>query len=272
MSLSDLTKKANSHGPERDETYELIMNHKRIISLLRENASSVPDRTAFCPDDQKIVEYYENHLGEQDRECLQRHLVECGFCRSRLGVLARLSADTADSKVPETLLAGAKQLAGSQSQSSGWRLAPAWASAAVVVLALTMLIGTWPGLWSGPDSAPESLPLPLEAADAARQLRNLPPDIVRPQVLSPLDGASIPPAGLQVRWTAMPGALFYDVFVLSDAGDLLVKERLTGTLWKAAQTLTLAPGSEYFVRVEAHLPDASTANSEHVIFKVGERD
>jgi len=248
------------------------MNHKQIISLLRENASEVPERTPFCPDEQEIIEYYENHLAEQDHQCVHRHLVECGFCRSRLGVLARLTADTADSKIPETLLAEAKQLAGSQPQSSGWRLAPAWASAAVVVLALAMLIGNWPGLRNDPDFAPESLPLPIEVADDARQLRNVSPAIVRPRVLSPLDGASIHPAGLQVRWTATPGTLFYDVYVLSDAGDLLVKERLTGTQWDAAQTLTLAPGSKYFVRVEAHLQDAGTANSGHVIFKVEEGD
>jgi hypothetical protein len=248
------------------------MNHKQIISLLRENAAEVPQRTAFCPDDQEIVEYFEDHLEESERECLQRHLVECGFCRSRLGVLSRLSESMAENKISASLLAKTKQLAAGRPQRTGWRLAPAWASAAVAVLALALFLGNRPGLLIGPDSAPENFRVPIEAADDARQFRNLQPVLARPRVLAPLDGASINPAGLEVSWTEMPGALFYDLYVLSDSGDLLVKERVTGTQWKADQSLTLASGSEYFLRVEAHLQDASTANSEHVIFKVGERD
>jgi len=40
------------------------------------------ERTAFCPEDQVIAEYYDDVLSETERDTLERHLADCSACRS----------------------------------------------------------------------------------------------------------------------------------------------------------------------------------------------
>ena len=67
----------------------------------------------------------------------------------------------------------------------------------------------------------------------------------------------------------MPGALFYDVRLVSLEGDLLLRERVEDTRWLLPETLKLEPGEEYFIRIDAYLSDSKFLSSEHVVFQVG---
>jgi len=70
------------------------------------------------------------------------------------------------------------------------------------------------------------------------------------------------------RWSEVPGALFYDVRLVSLDGDLLLRERVDGTRWLIPNSMKLEPGQEYFVRVDAYLDDARYLSSEHRLFRV----
>jgi hypothetical protein len=93
---------------------------------------------------------------------------------------------------------------------------------------------------------------------------------IKPQLLSPLEGALVDPSEFVIRWVDIPGSLFYDLYIMSEAGDLLVNQRVNGTRWAVEQPGLFEAGAEYFVRLEAHMSDARTLSSGHVIFRVDE--
>ena len=237
-----------------------MTDHQPTDLLGLENAA-LEERTPFCPADDAIAEYYKHTLAEDERASVQRHLADCRYCQARIGMLSRLEENPSESRVPEDLLAKAKQLV-DPSSSKRWILTPGWAAAVIIVLTLGLVIIDKTRL-VGPIPSPP---------DETRQLRNIDGNALVPKLLAPTEGALVDPAQLEIRWSAVQGSMYYDLYLMSDAGNLLLQERLTGTLWKAGETLPLVPGSEYFVRVEAHLPDTGTASSRHVIFKVRAED
>jgi len=73
------------------------------------------------------------------------------------------------------------------------------------------------------------------------------------------------------RWTAVSNSLYYQLRIVSDEGDLVWQGRVDGTHWVLPAGLSLAPGAEYFVRVDAYLTEAKALNSDYLLFRVGER-
>jgi len=240
------------------------MDQQEIKTLLQQ-APELPERTPFCPADRLIAQYFDATLPEKEHQRVQMHITDCGHCQPRLGVLARLQEDNPCTLIDEDVLVAAKQQAGG-STSRKLRHAPAWAAAAVLVLALSVTTFRSTDQGQGSEIASQS---PEAIEGAARQLRGINQVSIKPQLLSPLEGALVDPAELVIRWVEIPGSLFYDLYIMSDAGDLLVDRRVNGSQWAVRQSGLFETGAEYFVRLEAHMPDARTLSSEHVIFKVG---
>jgi hypothetical protein len=94
----------------------------------------------------------------------------------------------------------------------------------------------------------------------------------RLRVLTPVEGALINPDGLEIRWSGIEGSLHYELYVLSEAGDVLMHKRTAETYWSGAESLQLEPGAEYYVYVEARLPDTRSTGSRHVPFGVKDTD
>jgi hypothetical protein len=227
------------------------MDLQNIIGLLQHDSRPL-ERTQFCPADQEIAQYYEAAMPIADCERLQRHILDCAYCEARLGALERLQETGFFPQVDEELIASAKQMAVAAGPQKNLH-APAWAAAAVIILTLSVII-----LW---DSGQ------YQAIDNnTRQVRNIDQTMVGPRLLSPLEGALVDPGELIIRWSEIPGSLFYTLYILSDAGDLVVAQRVDGSEWSAGDRSGFDPGAEYFVRVEAHLTDASTVSSNHLIF------
>jgi hypothetical protein len=90
-----------------------------------------------------------------------------------------------------------------------------------------------------------------------------------PSFLSPQEGMTISSDAGVFIWTAVPGSLFYQIRIVSDEGDLVWQERINGTQWGLPAELLLAPGAEYFVRVDAYLAEAKTLKSDYVLFRTG---
>ena len=82
------------------------------------------------------------------------------------------------------------------------RLARAWATAAVVVLGLALVISNGLQSPSRTDSPPAATPADAES----RQVRSL-DRALQPRLLSPSAGESVTPGELSFRWTSVPGTL-----------------------------------------------------------------
>jgi hypothetical protein len=218
------------------------------------------DKTPACPEDQAIAAFYEARLPAAEHASVVRHLADCAYCRTRLGMLGRLEESGEDETVPEDWLVNARQQ--STTAGTGRRLrVPAWAVAAVVVLALGLMLNQ--GLFLDTDPAIRAPAINQHQADT-RELRSLGSDELMPRILEPASGAVIPTGSVDISWTPVEGVLFYDLLVMSDIGEVLLSERVQGTSWQSDGALVLEPGSEYFLRVVARLADGRTAASEHV--------
>jgi hypothetical protein len=90
------------------------------------------------------------------------------------------------------------------------------------------------------------------------------------QVLSPGAGAVVDARRLSFRWTEVAGTPYYDVRIVTDAGDVVVRQRVSGTAWEPAAQLNLRPGAEYFVHIDAYPSGDKAVGSDHVPFRVSD--
>ena len=243
---------------------EKMQMDPKNLPVMLQKASELAEHTRFCPEDRHIARLYEGNLKGATFERVLRHVAECQYCQSRLGMLARLESDEPDSKIPEKILAAGKQLGRASTPQRSYR-APAWAATAMVVVAAYTLIAIQPQISQNPQSLP---PVSLSGDSEARPLRGLDATAPKPRVLTPAEGALVAAGDLVIRWTEYPGSLYYDLYVLSDAGDPVVDLRVDGTEWAAHPATLFAPGADYYVRVEAHLANTRTISTDHVFFSV----
>lgn len=233
-----------------------IMDDGQLTRLLWHDAADVSAATPFCPEDQVIAAYFEGALGDGRLERLRNHLVECRFCQARLGNLARSAGFEEDPPVAAHLLSDAKQMGKSRPD----RQAPAWAAAAVIVLAVVLVISSQ---WQRTASIEPTHSIIPAGGEETRQLRSfghIPSEI---RIVSPSPGVTLTP-GKEVHWAAVPDTDHYDVFILSAAGDMVWTERLEGTSWSEQGAEGLVSGSRYYLRVEATLRDGSSVSSRHI--------
>ena len=241
------------------------MDKQDHTKLLQLQSAELTAPTAFCPDDQVIAEYFDGDLPPAEKDKLGRHLIDCGFCLARIGILERLEQSRGDKRVPEDVLATAKQITRITPRRRP-AIAPAWATAAVVLIALFAIFNIRDLV-----QEPESIPLVVPSPEVnSRQLRNVSPSVTHLKVFTPQPGAGIAPGSL-IEWAEIPGNLHYNIFVLSNAGDVLWTQRLAATDWLLDESLQLAADNQYYFRVEALLPDGRNVSSKHVVFQVTER-
>jgi len=238
------------------------MNQEELASLLRATSGVARDRTPACPNEDRLAAYVDGDLASADAETLQLHLADCESCLATVGFLAR-DRDAGDEPVSETDLARARQLV--KAPPARWtRLAPArWATAAMVLVAIgavTQFSRVSETGHNGLEIAPEARTTRSSSGSQSAAL----------QVLIPGAGATVDAKQLEFRWSEVPGSRYYDVRIVTEAGDLVAEQRVAGTDWQPADSLHLNPGSEYFVHVEAHPSEAKTISSDHVPFLVSD--
>lgn len=217
------------------------MDRKHLISSLQRSAVNNHERTPFCPDDHDIAAFVDGALDDSERVLIDRHLPDCPVCVSRVGLLTRLMRDdVADDAVA------------AQHTNKRWQAAPQWAVAASILLAIF-----WIG-WS---------PQVDQTVDY-QEARGIPLVLSPPEILAPDSGVLAKRDGFMFRWTEVPGSLYYEIRVVSDAGDLLGEERVDRTEWALPEAINLEPGREYFVRVDAYLSDSKAISSQHIPFRL----
>ena len=244
------------------------MDEYKLIQFLRTKSADVSGQTRFCPEDQLIAQYYDGTLAEKERASLKHHLVDCRFCLARVGNLERLDESDDTQAVTGSVLAAAKRLAKTSAPSRIWST-PAWATAATVVLAVALTMN-WKSSNQLEDLPTTTQPTPAIQDIPGRQSRNINPGAMAPRILAPQAGARIDPESFVVRWSEIPGTLYYDIRIVSDDGGLLGQDRVDGNQWGLPPELELVPGREYYVRVDAYLAEAKNLSSRHVVFTVAE--
>jgi hypothetical protein len=240
------------------------MEDKSPTELLLLQSAEVTGRTSFCPDDQQITEYYEGMLPGAERERVERHVADCRFCAARIGMLARLDEGVAQNRVPEDALAAAKLMG--RSSAHIHRRFTSWAAAAIAALVLGLYFQPFSGSRTDPGHAAVE---PVGQPGELRETRSLDPTALGPRILSPLEGGLTGPGRL-ISWTPVTGSLYYQVRIVSAEGDLLWQERVERTDWRLPANLELAPGAEYYLRIDAFVTDAKSLQSEYLLLLFGD--
>jgi hypothetical protein len=232
------------------------MKRREIIIAIKHSPRVQPAPHAGCLSAMRLANYQDGKLSDRERHLTELHLADCDHCLGLVAALSRSEADKASASVPTALIVQAGSLA-TPARSQNLRWAPVWAAVAVLILAVgTVTLQLGVGLTSAPQQD-------------APQTRYVSRDAWELRLLSPPASSVIRPLEQVFRWTEVPGALFYDVRLVSLEGDLLLRERVEDTRWLLPETLKLEPGEEYFIRIDAYLSDSKFLSSEHVVFQVG---
>ena len=236
------------------------MDPDELASLLAEEAPERPARSPACPDENRIAGYVDGGLDAAVCQELEQHLADCGHCLALVGLLSRERSASASEPAPSPVLAQAGARARKEPQHR-WRSAPQWAAAAAVVLAAPLLVQ----LGRSPDAGLEGQGPPAPAA-----IRKFEPTPDTLQVLVPGAGGAVDAQRPQFRWSEVAGSPYYEVRILTDDGDVVVRERVTGTTWQVPPEVRLQPGAEYFVHVDAYPSGDKAVSSDHVPFRVSD--
>jgi len=73
---------------------------------------------------------------------------------------------------------------------------------------------------------------------------------------------------LEFRWEPVPDAVFYEVSVVTAAGDSAFAKKTEATRLRLPDEVPLASGAKYYVSVRAYLREGKTAKSGFVSFHV----
>ena len=240
------------------------MNQQKLTELLLLQNKEIASATPFCPEGHEIATLFESSPNKPDYDRFENHMADCSYCQARATVVARLYRNTDDEQLPEALLAVASQF-GNQDRRNRWRRTPAWAVAAIVIISFFAVINQNPSSTSGPI---EQMLHSGETGEQISLLRNIGRVESGPTVLSPDDGERIGTEELTIRWTQVPGSLYYDVRLVSAEGFMIWQERVRETSSSPPPDLELVSGNRYFVRVDAYLAEGKSVGSPHVQFTI----
>ena len=236
------------------------MNPDHLTSLLVAVTADDPRRSAACPDEHQVAGYVDGGLDEAAREQVALHLADCGHCLALVGLLCRERHADAIEPMPAGVAVQAPALATSRLQRR-WRYAPQWAAAAALVLAVPLLLQLGRNLDRGTEG--QGRPEPPAMRTLASTAAGL-------QVLSPGAGTAVDARRLLFHWTEVSGTPYYDVRIVTDAGDVVIQQRVTGTTWRPPAQLNLQPRAEYFVHIDAYPSGDKAVSSDHVPFRVSD--
>jgi len=235
------------------------MEDWEIRRVLRRPQAGPRKRGWRCPDEAALASYAEGRLEESKGDRLETHLDKCAFCSEQVAFLLRAADAPLQERVPAHLLARAEELVPVRF-TLGWNPAWSWLAATAAVAALTVAVTLRiqqpePAAPVSPvQQAPAVPPRTVEppAATAPPVTARTPPRVERrahetPQefaLVHPADGATLPRAGLKFRWKPLATALFYQVQVLTEEGNVVWEGRSQETSLRLPENVELAAGGE----------------------------
>jgi hypothetical protein len=211
-----------------------------------------------CPDELTLAAFADNQLGMRRRARVERHLADCGTCRGLIAMRARLDDAAEEAPFAGDVLARARQLP----PSRPWLFAGAWRWPAVggaTAVAAMLLLAVYAGAHR-PSARPVATPPDAAVRGSA--------DEAGPRLITPAAEAVIDATRLELRWTVVPTAVFYEVRITTDDGDLVWSGRASASEIRIPTGVSFSPGRRYFAWVTAHLAGNRTLRSAAVPFQV----
>ncbi len=257
------------------------MEEETLIELLRRRKALSNTPGQDCLDEAQVAGYVDGSLNERSRRDVEKHLANCKFCASQVAFLIRLEEEPLPTDVPLGLVANASQLPENRGRA-GWLPVLRWgtvagAAAASLLLIFSLIlpdanriqvtppaspVGSEPEVLSSPASEPES-GTPLQ-----RRVRNQTRLSLRPDLLFPPEGRVVGQEKLEFQWKEVERTLFYEIRLVTAAGDIVWEDRVEGTRVRLPAEIELDDGAKYFVWVRAYLPEGKTIKSSTVGFRV----
>lgn len=258
---------------------------------------TTPPACAWIDRDEVFDDYVREALPVADRDAFETHYFGCGACFDRLLATRVLRAElTALPAIPPAA-------APARAWAWRWVLTPL---AATLVCAATALL--WfrhpagpasprtivdapaapastaaapgsraPAAPGAPPATVSAVPTPATSAPASSVPR--PRDAVRKPpaaastlvLLSPSENETRPLESLDFSWRTFPGAAYYDLHIVSEAGNVVWVGKAQGASVRLPGDHQLQAGQKYFAWVRAHLSSGGTVKSPAVPFRVSER-
>jgi Putative zinc-finger len=266
------------------EKGRIAMNENSLKSFFRSRTTKAGQRRWGCLDEAQIAAYADHQITGREKERVEAHLADCDTCLEQVSFLIRTkNAEMAES-VPGGLLLRAKKLAGTKAKSEG-SMVWVWGKFAAATAVACLFVATAISLRqsqspTNPAVAPHQNPVtqpvqspapvaptvPVGRHPAVRGREN---SLFIPTVVFSPAGSAPPANRIDFRWQAVPGALDYEVIVLSAVGDQVWKQRATATSVQLPGSVSLEAGRKYFVTVRAYLTEGKSVESAPVGFTVG---
>jgi hypothetical protein len=124
-----------------------------------------------------------------------------------------------------------------------------------------------PGAYPRPTPT-ESKPKQAQPQAPAAQNRGAEIQGLSPTLLSPREGAMLSRGDLEFRWEPVPEAVFYEVSIVTAAGDSAYVKRTESTRLRLPDDISLVSGAKYYVSVRVYLREGKTAKSGFMSFHV----
>jgi hypothetical protein len=179
------------------------------------------------PRDEEIAAFLDNRLSASERSVVALHLASCDECRALLG-----TAKERPARAPRVRLR--------------------WTAAASVVAAAALVLAV--SLRSRQQNAD---------VDRMRSPARAPIETSELSASSPRAGAVVSVDTLVLRWASAGEGVTYDLSIVDAAGGLVWSARVdsAGIAPPREVTARLQPGSTYYWRADALLPDLRTAST-----------
>ncbi|NCF52977.1 hypothetical protein GWP57_15350 [Gammaproteobacteria bacterium] len=211
------------------------MNEQKLRLLLDQQKGLQTSPGNSCPGDDRIARLIKPLSPDEDITALKAHIADCPYCASRVANAFRLPATRRDGATP-----GLRNIA---------------IAAAVAVVAVT-------SFWLRPDL--ESIP-----SDHA-ELRNVRQPETMPALIFPTEGQTVSPAGMMVRWTPVDDAMHYSVRIVDDYGRIVIDSFADAPEFRVPSHIRLAPGANYYVKIDAYVVGDKAVSSSHISFTVAD--
>ena len=219
------------------------MSETNLRLLFRNQREQHVAGSDSCPDDILIGRMLGDDLADADRDAIKAHVADCAYCASRLADALRASAHTA---------ASGRHAARDRAAPGLRNIAIA---AAVAIVAVTVF-------WLRPEL--ETIP------GDHTELRNVRQPEAMPALIFPREGQTVSPAGMMVRWTPVDDAMHYSVRIVDDYGRIVVDSFADAPEFRVPSHIRLAPGANYYVKVDAYVVGDKAVSSSHISFTVAD--
>jgi len=225
-----------------------------------------------CPGDGVIAAYLEGVVNAADRNRIESHLADCGYCRSLVAdvvTMQRLDPPA----LPLGLTQRAIALVAPRARRGRWILLPAAAMAGVAFMVIASLMLRSPRQLVVPVPSAPAAPLIAKSEPAPTRppvvdmVRRLTSAVALPSLVFPKPDEVVTRDRLVFNWKAVPRSRYYELHVVTPEGEPVWEAQSQTAFLKVPSNVGLTDGS-YFVWISAYLDDGRVQKSSVIRFQV----